>query len=337
MREQNEQLKISAWYRLTNLVLLSCLLLLASCGSNNTGEPTVDPMHDVGLQAKQNINVSGMQREYHIYLPTDPATAKTVLILHGNSGSSEQILGLNGTIAPYKVWMDIALRENLILVVPDGIIGPNGKQGWNDCRNDAPTNPAVDDVAFISALLDKVQASYGNGSANVYSVGTSNGGLMTMRLADAMPERLSAIAVVVASKPVNSECVDSAVPVPVLFMNGTDDPILPYSGGQIGSDRGVILSTVDTVSFWTNRNQTDIGPVQPVITDIDQSENSSVLHYSYANGSNGATVEHYEVVNGGHTEPSIRERYGRIFKLIVGEQNGDIEMAEEIWKFFKVY
>ena len=316
------------------VVLLSCVLLLVGCGSNGTS--SIDPIHEIGLQAKQTITVAGVQREYYIYLPTEPSTAATVLLLHGNSGgSSGQILGLNGKIAPYKVWLDIALRENLILVVPDGVIGPNGNQGWNDCRNDAPTNPASDDVSFISALLDNVQNSYGNSAEKVYSVGTSNGGLMTLRLADAMPERLKAIAVVVASKPVNSECVDSTVPLPVLFMNGTSDPILPYNGGQIGTDRGIVLSTIDTVNFWINRNQTDTGPVQPVITDIDQSEDSTVLHYTYANGVNGATVEHYEVVNGGHTEPSIQERYGRLFKLIVGEQNGDLEMAEEIWKFFK--
>jgi len=44
---------------------------------------------------------------------------------------------------------------------------------------------------------------------------------------------------------------------------------------------------------------------------------------------------HYEVVNGGHTEPSIQERYSNLYKLIVGNQNGDIEMAQEIWGFFR--
>ncbi len=340
MKEQIKYVLFTPPHRFKIVLPLVCALLLSACGSNNTTDPPPEPSstdqtHVVGLQGIQTITVDGLQREYEIYLPNTPATAKTILVLHGNSGSSSQILGLNGRKAPFKLWMDIALRENLILVVPDGVEGPNGVQGWNDCRNDAPTNPDVDDVLFLSALLDDVQNKYDNAANGVYTVGISNGGLMTQRLADSIPERLNAIAIVVASKPVNSECVDSTVPIPVLFMNGTDDPILPYSGGQIGTDRGIVLSTDDTVNFWIERNQTDNGPVQPVITDIDQSENSSVLHYSYKNGTDGVTVEHYEVVNGGHTEPSIQERYAKVYKLIVGEQNADLEMAEEIWTFFK--
>jgi len=42
----------------------------------------------------------------------------------------------------------------------------------------------------------------------------------------------------------------------------------------------------------------------------------------------------YEVRGGGHTEPGLRERYGRLYRLIVGPQNHDTEMAEEVWRFF---
>ena len=57
--------------------------------------------------------------------------------------------------------------------------------------------------------------------------------------------------------------------------------------------------------------------------------------YSYVNGVNDSEVLLYRVNNGGHTEPSIAERYANIWKLIVGNQNGDVEMAEEVWDFFK--
>jgi poly(3-hydroxybutyrate) depolymerase len=43
----------------------------------------------------------------------------------------------------------------------------------------------------------------------------------------------------------------------------------------------------------------------------------------------------YEVFGGGHVEPSIREHYSAIAELYLGRQNHDIEMALEIWNFFK--
>jgi len=308
-------------------------ILLIGCNSN--GEPTLDPVHENALLENQSISVLNQERQYHLYSPGDPGTAPIILLLHGNGGSNDQVLGLAGTKAPHKVWLDVAQQENIILVVPNGVIGPNGKRGWNDCRNDAPTNPDSDDVRFISELIELVQNSYGSSTSKVFSVGTSNGGLMSMRLAAEIPETIEAIAFIVASRPVNSECAEPASPMSVLIMNGTDDPILPYSGGQISSNRGEIYSTAETVNYWINRNQSDTTPTVIDVPNTDPDDDSTVTRFSYNNGTNNTVVEHYEVINGGHTEPSIVERYGNLFKLVVGNQNGDIEMATEIWKFFK--
>lgn len=310
------------------------VFILLSCG-NSKKEPTLDPVHENRLLQNQSIAVSDETRNYHLYLPENPGDASIVFLLHGNGGSSNQILGLTGAKAPFKIWVDIALQENIILVVPDGSLGSNDKQGWNDCRNDARTNPVSDDVLFINNLINFVQSSYGTSTMNVFVAGISNGALMAMRLADEIPEKLNAIAIIVASKPVNSECTDSDIPVPVLVMNGTSDPILPFNGGQIQSNRGEVFSTSETINYWINRNQTDLTPNETVIADIDQNDNSSAKHYSYINGTNNSVVEYYELTNGGHTEPSIEERYSNLFKLLVGNQNGDIEMALEVWKFFK--
>ncbi len=37
---------------------------------------------------------------------------------------------------------------------------------------------------------------------------------------------------------------------------------------------------------------------------------------------------------GGHSEPSLREQLGWLYKQIIGKQNRDIEIAEEVWMFF---
>lgn len=319
----------------TARVILSLFVVvwfLAACGSNGDSVPTSDI--PIGLRINQGINVQGQDRNYHLFLPANPASAQIVFLLHGNTGSADQILGLNGTKAPFKFWIDIAERENLILVVPDGAVGSEGHQGWNDCRSDAPTNPTTNDVLFLGTLLDTVSAEYTNQGARAFFVGISNGGLMSQRLADEIPDKLQALAVVVASRPLNTQCVDSSVPISILFMNGTDDPILPYEGGHIKPQRGELFSTPDTVAYWVNRNQANTVVGVTGIEDLDSGDNSTIRVFNYLDGIDGTRVRHYEVVGGGHTEPSIGERYGRLYKLIVGEQNNDIEMAEEIWSFF---
>ena len=310
---------------------ISCAFIITACGGGD------DPNTSGRLTQNNSFAAQGDTRQYHLYEPAQPQSATPVILLHGNGGSADQILGLDNTKAPYKAWLEIAERENIILVVPDGALGSDDKKGWNDCRADASTNPTTDDVQFLSALIDKIRTDYSLGDRKVFVMGTSNGGVMTQRLAEEIPDELAAISVVVASRPASSVCPNSSVALPILFMNGTDDPILPYAGGSIASNRGMVLSTQATVDHWVARNQTDTTPVQTALDNIDTGDGSTINRFSYRNGTNGAVVEHYEVVGGGHTEPSLAERYGLVFKAIVGNQNGDIEMAEEVWNFFEQY
>lgn len=82
-------------------------------------------------------------------------------------------------------------------------------------------------------------------------------------------------------------------------------------------------------------NSTRTKPEIKHLPDLDKSDNSTVVRHSYTNGKNGSEVVLYSVINGGHTEPSRQEQYRRLYKRIVGNQNYDIEMADEVWAFFK--
>ncbi|WP_298481166.1 PHB depolymerase family esterase [uncultured Maribacter sp.] len=308
------------------------LILLFGCikREDNTNQET-----EKGLLQNQKINISGESREYHIYVPATPENAPIVVLLHGHSGSSDQILGLENTKAPFSVWLNIAEQENIILLVPNGKIGASGHQGWNDCREEADGNPTTDDVAFISNLIDTTISSYNANPEKVFINGISNGGHMSYRLAQEIPNKLKAFAAIVASKPVNSTCTDSTTPISALIMNGTEDPLVPYNGGQVNGDRGLVFSTEETVAYWVNRNNTQTTPIITNLPNTNTTDNSTVTKYSYTNGTNNSEVVFYKITGGGHTEPSLEERYGTIYKLIVKEQNGDIEMAEKVWDFFK--
>ena len=151
-----------------------------------------------------------------------------------------------------------------------------------------------------------------------------------------MSNKIAAVPVV-ASMPA-MRCSDPVHPISVLFMNGTDDPLLPYNGGTVVPHipgRGTVLSAQESVNFWVDFNQTSSSLTIINFPDINLEDNSSVKSYTYSNGIEGTQVVLYEVSGGGHVEPSIQKQYSAILELSLGKQNHDIEMAKEIWSFFK--
>ncbi len=311
------------------IILLA--LFIASCQKNEP-DGVILP---AGLILNNTIESSGIDREYHLFVPEDYNDKPLVILLHGGGGSNDDLIGLTGIKAPYKVWLSLAEQNSFIVTIPNGILGSSDMRMWNDCRNDADGNPNVDDVKFIEDMLTSINSDYNFDENKVYVVGTSNGGHMALRLAQEIPEKITAFAAIVASISGNSNCLESSVPLSVLFMNGTEDPILPFEGGEMASNRGLVLSTQESVDYWINRNGTSTDPIVENIDDINMDDGCTAIRYIYQNGDNNTEVALYKIVKGGHTEPSIQERYSPIYLLLVGNQNGDFEMADEVWSFFK--
>jgi polyhydroxybutyrate depolymerase len=71
------------------------------------------------------------------------------------------------------------------------------------------------------------------------------------------------------------------------------------------------------------------------LPDINKKDKSTVEKYIYINGLNNTEVALFKIIGGGHTEPSITKRYGSRYLKLVGNQNNDIEMANEVWDFLK--
>jgi polyhydroxybutyrate depolymerase len=311
------------------------LLCAASLPAVSLAAPTTGLRKDVPLQ------VGGQARTYNLYVPAATGPRPLVILLHGHGGDAGGMTGENGKKAPYKAWLAIAAREGLLVAIPNGTIGPDKHRGWNDCRSDAPGNPTTDDVAFIKAMVEDIAHAQAIDRSRLYVTGTSNGGHMTLRLAAEMTDVLAAAAPVVASMPKQSRCQVPTRPLSIAFMNGTEDPLNPYEGGEVGKrglgkgERGAVLSMRDSVRWWVQHNGTVPAPERFDYPDTSQRDRSTVHRELYRSGKDGTEVALYEVRGGGHTEPSLSEQYARLYRRIVGPQNYDIEMAEEIWAFFK--
>ncbi|MEQ1878250.1 MAG: PHB depolymerase family esterase [Bdellovibrionia bacterium] len=326
-----------------NALALILAVSLLACASKQVPGPSEDVQDDgsspykTGLVKDQTTTVDGYTRKFHYYVP--PGTTSSlplVILLHGHGVNIDSMAGVSNVAAPYKVWMELAAQDKFIVVYPEGLQGSDGKLGWNDCRAENTENPNVDDVKFLNSLI--ASALYPADPQRVYVVGSSNGGMLALRMALESPNTVAAVGAVIANMPLNSECATPTEPTSILFMNGTSDSKVPYGGGLASGEasKGSVKSVADSIGFWKTLNATSATPSSTVgIADSHTGDSSTATLSTYLGGANNTSVYEYTITGGGHLEPSIKEQYSGLLELILGKQNHDLEMAEVIWAFLK--
>lgn len=269
-----------------------------------------------------------MNRTYIIHLPP-AAKQKTpmplVFCFHGGGGNGEQMVKLT-----HGGFNDLADTDGFIVVYPDGLDAK-----WNDGRD--PNFSQADDVGFVAAMIRQFSKTYNVDLKRIYATGISNGSHMTMRLARDLSEQFVAVAPVAygmsekeAAQPIAS------TPISVLVMTGTQDPLIPWQGGEtndLEGERmlGPILSVPDAVKLIAAFDQCNATPKTAWIPDNDPADGTRVRVETYGGGSQGTEVVLYTIVGGGHSWP-VGWQYNVI---TIGKTCRDIDANEVIWEFFK--
>lgn len=273
------------------------------------------------------ITVDGRQREYRVLVPDKIANpAPVVLVLHGGGGNAQQM-------ERYTRFDEPAEREGFLVVYPQSV-GSN----WNDGRG-VETIPSqrenVDDVKYMRAVVDDLARRHVIDRARVFATGISNGGMMSHRLAAEASDLVAAIAPVAGGMPQKLVAkFNPEFPVSILIIQGDEDPIVPFAGGDIRvgrRTRGTILPTNETVALYVKRNG---NPGEPTKTrlDADPDDETSVEISKYLDSPSGAATELYVVKGGGHTWPG-RPRY--LPESVIGRASQDFKATDVIWEFFK--
>ena len=180
------------------------------------------------------------------------------------------------------------------------------------------------DVAFISALIDRLTASGCADATRVYATGMSLGAGMANVLGCRLSERLAAIGPVAGPYGPGWEgsCTPSR-PVPVIAFHGMIDGTVPYAGGQI-LDGGVpaagtppVVAVESWAAGWAERNGCATGPIlERSIGQVD------LLGWEGC----AAPIEFYRVRDGGHSWPGTA--------LPDPDVNRDVNATDLTWAFF---
>jgi polyhydroxybutyrate depolymerase len=270
-----------------------------------------------------SIGVNGVTRAFLAQLP-DTKPAPLVIVLHGNTQTG-------AGVAERTSWPAVAKRERFGVVFPDGL-----NRAWADFRanaNRASHAPpkGTDDIGFIVSLIEKFIADGSADPKHIYLTGVSNGGAMTMTMICARADLFAAAASVIMN--LTDESAGACHPsraVPMLMMNGTADPLIPYQGGR-GTSRFAAAgfwSTAKTLDFWRRTNACETRDAAAVeLDDRDQADKTTVTRIS------SRCPQGRDVVPGSFADA----RFPRMVDAFLGPQNHDIDGAETIWAFFRQF
>lgn len=197
------------------------------------------------------------RRSYTIVAPDELTPHALLLYFHGSLQSSNVARNFTGHT------FDALAERGIVVVYPDGI-----HHHFNDARRDLGERTRqlrVDDVGFVTTLVEKLTHHYDLSPQRVYGCGFSNGGQMVYRLLLEAPGLLKGAATYAATLPAPENLLPgintaNAVPTPFLSIHGTADPIAPYTGGEAGMDgnnRGPVRSFRDTGEIFARINGHD--------------------------------------------------------------------------------
>ena len=141
------------------------------------------------------IEHNGMRRNFQM----GPTTCTSppcplVLVMHGWTMSTANMVSstqMNSRVSAQG-------RGGAVVVYPDGT-GSGIQSCWR-VQNAQPlggcSNPAIDDVGYIAALIDLMISRYNVDMNRVYAMGFSNGGTMTLQLACFLNWKITAFGIV---------------------------------------------------------------------------------------------------------------------------------------------
>lgn len=314
----------------TTAIMLSVLAATGCTGSSKS--PTAQSASSQtsaiaqGSTIVATVTVHNDSRSYRLHLPAGEARARPLVVaLHGGGGSGKQFEQTSN-------FDELSDQEGFVVAYGNGTSArPNIDllKTWNagDCCAFS-MQEHVDDVSYISAVIDDVMTRTPIDPQRVYLVGHSNGAMMSLRVACELADRIAAIGVQSGALEI-SNCTPTS-PVSVMQIHGTADRNLPYSGG-VGEGYTEVSynKPADAAKTFAQAD----GCAEP--TDSTDTDNADITRTTYTECTKGTTVEFVTISGAAHPwmgHPSPRSTTGA---LALGEPYMKFDSTAEIWNFLK--
>ena len=263
---------------------------------------------------ERELIVGGVRRTYLVHASqAGRPGAALVVVLHGLGGSGAAIeKRTRGTFDR------LAESDGAVVVYPNALgEGPRWADGW---PVGPPGTTQPQDVDFLSLLIDAVVAEHRLDRGRVFVVGLSNGASMAYRLACERSDLVAAIAPVSGGMvPAVAAACRRGLPVSIIAMHGTADPVVPLD-----------QSIRDGLGEWIERDGCPARADTSDLPDVDPADGTRTRAQRHGPCAAGAEVAFYEIEGGGHAWPG-----GEPSRAAAGRTPRDFDAAELIWAFFQ--
>jgi polyhydroxybutyrate depolymerase len=231
----------------------------------------------------------------------------------------------------------LAASEGFLVAYPNAV-----DKHWSDGRTETLPKleylAKVDDVKYLTRVIDDVASACPVDAQRVFATGISNGGFMSQSLAVKASNRIAAIGAVVAGMGESvAASFSPTLPVSVLVINGTEDPLVPYAGGEVHffrTKRGRTIGIEDVAAKWAAFNGCSSRPVVDHLPNLSPDDGCRVERRLFSGGKAGTEVVLLKIQGGGHTWPG-GSQYLPV--AVIGRTCRDFSATRLIWEFFRTH
>lgn len=303
------------------VLVIAFALLCASVGSAYSQKDVLD-----------SIFVDGRMRTFTVHIPDGVSLEQNVpavVLLHGAGRTMNDMVSFTAMNA-------VSAEEKFIVVYPQAATSLFTGYVWADGRNTEADQAGVNDVLFLTSLVDTLAARYNVDDNRCYLGGFSNGGFMAVRMACEASGRYAAIGMVGASMDVDlfASCKPT-YPTALIAFFGTFDPGVPYEGGPMPNpDSKPVVAFDSMLSRWSTINACSTVGSYSFLDDVNVDDESIVAHRSFTDCACSTSVKQVVIDGGGHTWPGVPIPLDMSY---LGAVNMDINASVEMWSFFRQF
>ncbi|NLL58693.1 MAG: hypothetical protein GX244_09310 [Firmicutes bacterium] len=253
-------------YRLTVFVVIMMVVILGFASSAFAGQ-TLTGSFEHGPYT----------RTYYYYVPDSYDGSEPVPLLmafHGMGGSGSIPTGNFNSIADEEGFIvvypssttltDVGPYGPMLPQIPVFISGVQWDPGIGIALQYYPEYE-VDDVGFVSRLIDVLSEELNIDQTRVYATGFSSGSMFSWNLAMNLSDKIAAVAPVSSPMTLLFLEQEPVRPITVIAAGGDSDNVVPFHGGPcyFNALQGepVFASFYDSGAYWVEKNGIDTEPV----------------------------------------------------------------------------